>query len=348
MGKIEQDKLRTVINKRTVPSEILIEELTDIEVTLGGIYTCLLESIYDAKPENFLGVYTDAQGTSPYAGEYSVNYDSAVITFSVLPTIPLYAKYRGGGSIIWAEDINNLNNAAKILDNAITTLEETKQDNLPSQVDQGGKVLTTDGTNLSWSEISAPIYVDNSTITKNNNDEIQTVGIKDVRTNSTLKTWTGTRVQYDSITTKDPNTLYNIIDDTDTTTTILNALYPVGSVYIGTMNVCPLATLGIGTWELIAADRVLQGSSQTHTAGSTIEAGLPNITGSLGNQNVANETLTGCFDKEGNVSAGNYATGSYFLQKTIFDASRSNPIYSDSVNTVQPPAFVVNIWRRIA
>lgn len=117
MGKIEQDKLRLVINKRTVPSEIIIEELTDIEVTSGGIFTYLQESIYDAIPDNFLGIYTDDQGVTPYGGEYTVNYDSAVITFSVLPTVTVYAKYRGGGSIIWADDINNLNNAVKIIDN---------------------------------------------------------------------------------------------------------------------------------------------------------------------------------------------------------------------------------------
>ena len=34
--------------------------------------------------------------------------------------------------------------------------------------------------------------------------------------------------------------------------------------------------------------------------------------------------------------------GSYNLG---FDASRSNPIYGRS-NTVQPPAYVVNIWQR--
>lgn len=30
---------------------------------------------------------------------------------------------------------------------------------------------------------------------------------------------------------------------------ILNILYPIGSIYIGTMAVCPLQTLGLGTWQ---------------------------------------------------------------------------------------------------
>ena len=72
-----------------------------------------------------------------------------------------------------------------------------------------------------------------------------------VDTNSgSVKMWTGTRQQYDAIVSKDANTLYNITDDTDVTLTLLEALYPVGSIYIGTMANCPLQALGVGTWQL--------------------------------------------------------------------------------------------------
>ena len=71
-----------------------------------------------------------------------------------------------------------------------------------------------------------------------------------VDTNSgAVKFWTGTKAQYDAIVTKDANTLYNITDDTDVTLTLLDALYPVGAIYIGTMATCPLATIGVGTWQ---------------------------------------------------------------------------------------------------
>lgn len=198
------------------------------------------------------------------------------------------------------------------------------------------------------------VAVDSSTITLNSSNQIQTVGYKDVRTNNTLKTWTGTKAQYDAIVTKDSNTLYNITDDTDTTAAMLELLYPVGAVYIGTMDVCPLATLGIGSWEKIASDQVLQGSSLNHNAGTTIAAGLPNITGSInrpGQNNTSGDSTT------------NYLTGSFYFDSSTysrrntsesgtgyllkFDASRSNSIYGNS-STVQPPAFVVNIWRRIS
>ena len=60
---------------------------------------------------------------------------------------------------------------------------------------------------------------------------------------------------------------------------MLELLYPVGSVYIGTMANCPLATLGVGTWVLKASDRVLQGAGTQGSVGDSISAGLPNITG---------------------------------------------------------------------
>ena len=43
-----------------------------------------------------------------------------------------------------------------------------------------------------------------------------------VDTNSgKVKFWTGTKAEYDAITTKDPATLYNITDDSDVTFTLL-------------------------------------------------------------------------------------------------------------------------------
>lgn len=71
-----------------------------------------------------------------------------------------------------------------------------KQDALPSQSGQSGKFLTTDGSSMSWADAS--VEIDNSTITKNTNNEVQTVGVKDVRTGNAIKTWTGTKAQYDT------------------------------------------------------------------------------------------------------------------------------------------------------
>jgi hypothetical protein len=106
------------------------------------------------------------------------------------------------------------------------------------------------GSNLIAGSGGGVSNIDNLTITENANEEIQTIGVINSRDSSTaIKTWTGTKAQYDAIVTKDQNTLYNITDDTDVSLTILEALYPVGSVYITTANTCPLSALISGsTW----------------------------------------------------------------------------------------------------
>lgn len=133
-----------------------------------------------------------------------------------------------------------------------------------------------------------------------------------------------------------------------TTDDLLKALYPVGSIYIGTQSTCPLATLISGsTWQLVATDRALWGGDGTN-GNTTIAAGLPNITGTLGGDVAAGYVgNTGAFSSgiaESNVSIVSTPSGTSCHS---FDASRSSSIYGNS-NTVQPPAYVVNIWRRTA
>ena len=129
---------------------------------------------------------------------------------------------------------------------------------------------------------------------------------------------------------------------------LLSRVYPVGSIYIGTTDSCPLSYLISGSqWQLVAQNRALWGGNGSN-ANTTIAAGLPNITGNylggapawttsdfsgalyLTNANVQNSSPQ---DKNG--------------ARVHFDASRSNAIYGNS-STVQPPAYVVNIWRRTA
>lgn len=198
------------------------------------------------------------------------------------------------------------------------------------------------------------VDVDNKSITQNSSDELQTVGVIDQNATTTaIKTWTGTRTQYNALVsggTVDNNTLYNITDDSDVALNLLQTVvYPVGSIYIGTMAVCPLSAV-FGTWELVAGGRVLQGSDSNHLANTTIEPGLPNITGSFTKDDWPTpNTSTGSFYNTSATLTGrasNVGTGTtdYMVN---FDASRSSSIYGNS-NTVQPPAFVVNIWKRTA
>lgn len=124
--------------------------------------------------------------------------------------------------------------------------------------------------------------------------------------------------------------------------------YPVGSIYQSTNPTSPAALFG-GSWEEIASERVLMGASSTHAAGTTVKAGLPNITGTLSDvmgSFYAYPSGSGAFSVKGigssleNGFSGNYGNIS-------FDASKSNAIYGRS-STVQPAAYYVHIWHRVA
>lgn len=123
--------------------------------------------------------------------------------------------------------------------------------------------------------------------------------------------------------------------------------YPVGSIYQSTSYTSPAALFG-GTWQEIAQNRVLMGASYAHAAGTTVEAGLPNITGSfVANVRSSNHEVSGAFTA-GNVIAytgGNNSDA--YTHKFSLDASKSNAIYGRSA-TVQPAAYYVHIWRRVA
>lgn len=195
------------------------------------------------------------------------------------------------------------------------------------------------------------VTIDDITITQNTNDELQTIGVIDDNSGNALKTWTGTRAQYDAITTKDPNTLYNITDDANIPLSLLETLWPVGAIYIGTMSVCPLQVLGVGTWQLKAADRVLQGAGARGSAGSTVNESLPNIKGSLNNVRTStggHNGVSGPFSYNSTTTWGNsVANGQDGYDGVYFDASRSSSTYQDNA-PVQQDAYLVNIWERIS
>ena len=125
------------------------------------------------------------------------------------------------------------------------------------------------------------------------------------------------------------------------------AAYPVGSIFQTVSTTSPAALFG-GTWQEIAFNRVLMGAGSGHAAGTTVEAGLPNITGSfVADVKKGEHKVSGAFTA-GNVIA---STGEYNsfsdVYKFSLDASKSNAIYGRSA-TVQPAAYYVHIWRRVA
>ena len=127
--------------------------------------------------------------------------------------------------------------------------------------------------------------------------------------------------------------------------------FPVGSIYQSTDPTSPAALFG-GSWEEIASERVLMGASSTHAAGSTVKAGLPNLKGSFSGvastayPNLSNSGALSMNTNNGGLAG--YEGGSYGSNCTVsFDASKSNAIYGRST-TVQPAAYYVHIWHRVA
>lgn len=140
----------------------------------------------------------------------------------------------------------------------------------------------------------------------------------------------------------------------------LLAAHPVGSIYQTISPENPSVTFGGGTWEKIAQDRVLMGASDTHPAGTTVEAGLPNVKGTFiaalrdGFSDYSANKITGAFYENG-ITTGNDGYNSISTDVGIpsggapfgFDASRSNSIYGRST-TVRPPAYFTYTWLRTA
>lgn len=140
----------------------------------------------------------------------------------------------------------------------------------------------------------------------------------------------------------------------------LLAAHPVGSIYQTISPENPAVTFGGGTWEKIAQDRVLMGASDTHLAGTTVEAGLPNIKGSFearphmsGNE-FAGGSITGgdcklfahSIQTSNNINNSMTETGNAYKSDVVFfNASASNSIYGAST-TVQPPAYFTYTWLR--
>lgn len=140
----------------------------------------------------------------------------------------------------------------------------------------------------------------------------------------------------------------------------LLAAHPVGSIYQTISPENPSVTFGGGTLEKIAQDRVLMGASDTHPAGTTAEAGLPNITGEYTKRKVINSANEVYNDTQRAQKAFKVITSDTKLnsiqlvtssasntggENVVFDASDSNPIYGAST-TVQPPAYFTYIWLR--
>lgn len=172
-----------------------------------------------------------------------------------------------------------------------------------------------------------------------------------------------------------------------TATSILSMVYPVGSVYISVNDVSPEKFLG-GKWTKISQGRVLQGASGTQTAGTEVSAGLPNIsvssngehthtrgsmniTGDVVMHGIGNCTVIGgvsgafygsrtdssyhgpeCFSGASSEDYIHFSADRTWTGSTSSNGAHSHSAYITGITgnstTVQPPALLVNIWKRTA
>ena len=225
--------------------------------------------------------------------------------------------------------------------------------------------MVTDGVILS-SDVTAALgytpydssnpsgYTSNiGTVTSVNNTSPDGSGNVSISVGDTLPSQTGQVGKY--LTTDGSSTSWA----TPPGGTALGDIYPVGAIYITTAATCPLASLISGsTWTLVSSGMVLQGADANHAAGTTISAGLPNITGTFvpkGNGPCymdVDSSATGALKMSTTTANAKTFSGTSTNHTAVtggvaFNASLSNNIYGGS-STVQPPAFVVNIFERTA
>lgn len=126
-------------------------------------------------------------------------------------------------------------------------------------------------------------------------------------------------------------------------------VYPVGSLYIGTQSVCPMtAVIKSSVWELVTETGALWLGDGTN-GGTTIEAGLPDHTHTipLGKCDSGDHHAQGNQAPHPMAQDGSFYTVEKTRSKNSSLASVSNSVYGKS-DTVQPPAYVVNVWRRVS
>lgn len=180
-----------------------------------------------------------------------------------------------------------------------------------------------------------------------------------------------TQAEYDALTSIDPNTVYFITDgdeddeiDGFNTKALVDAVYPVGSIYMSVNNVSPATFFG-GTWEQIK-DRFLLSAGDTYDAGSVggdathqhkygIQYGA--YYGAVAMESSVNSGAL-VYDKNGNITVATSQTDSVnlsgLLNGSVTQTSTSKDFYhyksigSTSYDSSMPPYLAVYMWKRTA
>lgn len=105
-----------------------------------------------------------------------------------------------------------------------------------------------------------------------------------------------------------------------------------------------------GVWQLLKEGQFLEATETADEVGKEVEPGLPNITG-VSREMVCHHsnTFTGALQITKyyrNIASG--GLDGLGIIEWKFNAGRSNPIYKDDIDTVQPKSIRCFIWRRIS
>lgn len=129
-------------------------------------------------------------------------------------------------------------------------------------------------------------------------------------------------------------------------TAIVDAIYPVGSIFITAGSDDPNNTLG-GTWERVK-DKFLLSAGDTYSAGST--GGSASSSHKHGSPVAYNSSAVGFVNVNGTYSSGNgkaYRTANTDHLGTLSANVTVGYTTNTSVDTM-PPYLVVNVWKRTA
>lgn len=132
----------------------------------------------------------------------------------------------------------------------------------------------------------------------------------------------------------------------------LQCPYLVGDIYITTRSENPSSLWQGTTWEKVGSGRALMGADSSHGVGTTVDSGLPNISGTFRvdpDQGWCRITTSGCFtaDTNGTRATGGSSGSSTVTTRAVFNASNSSTVYGAS-SIVQPPAFFCYFWKRLS
>ena len=151
-----------------------------------------------------------------------------------------------------------------------------------------------------------------------------------------------------------PITLIKNVYSNDGTQTLLNGLYPVGSIYISTNSKSPADIFG-GSWERIQ-DRFLLGAGSSYSAGSTGGEATHTLTeNEIPNHEHREQMITTDGNPNPLVSpnGGGSVAGGAQPSKTAWKSDSARFVYTQRTGGGQahnnmPPYLVVFMWKRVS